>query len=237
MSKQKPRETGMTSSTQIQLDSHRQNLSPVIAGDADYLETQAYRAGAYGLLAALLRDAPDQKVLAQTAELSATEQAGNDLSVALTMLGLSAKHCDPLAIRDEYHTLFIGLGRGELVPYGSWYLTGFLMEKPLGLLRDDLARLGFERNQDTREPEDHIAALCEVMALLIQDHAAQDFQDPLAPQIEDAQSRFFETHMSAWAELFFRDLSEAPSAVFYRAVGRLGAEFMAFEKQYLSMTV
>jgi TorA maturation chaperone TorD len=237
MSEQKPREQGMTTSVQIQLDSQRQNPSPVIAGDADFLDTQTYRAGAYRLLAALLRDAPDQKVLAQTAELSAAEESGDDLSVALSMLGLSAKHCDPLAIRDEYHTLFIGLGRGELVPYGSWYLTGFLMEKPLGLLRDDLARLGFERTQDTREPEDHIAALCEVMALLIQDHASQDFDGPLATQIEEAQSRFFESHISAWAELFFRDLSDASSAVFYRAVGRLGAEFMAFEKQYLSMTV
>ncbi len=85
------------------------------------------------------------------------------------MLSLAAEHSSTESLRDEYHALFIGLGRGELVPYGSWYQTGFLMEKPLGLLRADLARLGFERAEEVHEPEDHVAALCEVMALLIQD--------------------------------------------------------------------
>jgi TorA maturation chaperone TorD len=113
------------------------------------------------------------------------------------------------------------------VPYGSWYLTGFLMEKPLGDLRRDLAELGYERQENVHEPEDHVAALCEVMALLISDDGL-----PFG-----SQRRFFETHVSSWIETFFNDLEQAKAADFYRAVGRLGGAFIRLEKQYLSMPV
>ncbi|MBL4711722.1 MAG: molecular chaperone TorD family protein [Gammaproteobacteria bacterium] len=194
---------------------------------------QAYRAGAYGLLAALLRSPPDQAVLEHIAALSEVSSETDELSVALSMLGLAASHCDIDAIDDEYHTLFIGIGRGELVPYGSWYLTGFLMEKPLGVLRDDLASLGFERNNDVSEPEDHVAALCEVMALMIGD--VQNTKD--GEGYSEQQARFFEAHIGSWADKFFKDLTESKSAVFYRSVGRLGLAFIEFEKRYLSMSV
>jgi TorA maturation chaperone TorD len=184
---------------------------------------QAHRAGIYSLLGALLRDYPNGEVLAYTAQLGDTEKAGPELEVAVSMLGLAARHTSPDAIRDEYHALFIGLGRGELVPYGSWYQTGFLMEKPLGILRADLARLGFERNDDVHEPEDHIAALCEVMAFLIGD--ATSF---------DAQREFFESHLGNWGPDFFNDLEKADSACFYRSVARLGAAFLGIESRYLS---
>ena len=219
---------GMSAQQTVTMDSKRR---AAVAYGQDAEEIQAYRAGAYGLLAALLRNQPDQTVLVRVAELGGMDPETDELSFAISMLGLSAQHCQPEAIRDEYHALFIGLGRGELVPYGSWYLTGFLMEKPLSLLRDDLARLGFERNADTYEPEDHIAALCEVMALLIQD------SPEVAGPFDNHQSAFFDAHIGPWAELFFRDLSDAQSALFYRAVGRLGVNFMEFEKRYLSMNV
>ena len=125
---------------------------------------QAHRAGLYNLLGALLRDYPSPATLDYTAALGANDAAGPELEMAVSMLGLAARHSSVDAVRDEYHTLFIGLGRGELVPYGSWYQTGFLMEKPLSILRTDLAQLGIERDPEVREPEDHIAALCEVMA-------------------------------------------------------------------------
>jgi TorA maturation chaperone TorD len=118
------------------------------------------------------------------------------------------------------------MGRGELRPFGSWYLTGFLMEKPLGRLRDDLAMLGYQRQEGVTEPEDHVAALCEVMAMMISEGVG--FQQ---------QSHFFESHMVGWLEHFFADLSEAKTVVFYRAVGRFGASFTAMEKRYLSMSV
>jgi len=185
---------------------------------------QARRAAFYSLLAGLLRNAPDADVLAYCLSLDTTDQK-SELGAAVNTLVLAAKHSDPQGLKEEFHDLFIGLGRGELVPYGSWYQTGFLMERPLGQLRADLAKLGFERSDDVHEPEDHIAALMEVMAMLIYEGAPQE-----------QQRLFFETHISSWAKDFMRDLSVAETATFYRSVARLGSAFVAIESQYLNLT-
>ena len=195
-------------------------------GNEGTIEEQHYRAGAYSLLAALLRNSPEQALLGHVAELAAIGQSSDELSLAMSMLGLAANDSSPESINDEFHVLFIGLGRGELVPFGSWYQTGFLMEKPLAVLREDLAVLGFERQNTTHEPEDHVAALCEVMAMLISDG-----------QVLPRQADFFNAHLDAWIDQFFNDLSTAKNAVFYRAVGRLGTAFIEFERSYLSMNV
>lgn len=185
-----------------------------------------YRAVAYSMLAALLRQPPVQDVLNSVAGLADAVEDKDDLAIAMSMLGLSARSARPVEVDDEFHALFIGIGRGELVPYGSWYLTGFLMEKPLGVLREDLAAIGYQRTDDTREPEDHVASLCEVMALMISDEHSLD-----------QQNRFFDRHIASWIARFFGDLAEAKSAVFYRSVARFGKAFFDFEKQYLAMEV
>ena len=209
------------------INSSAENTSKVpFRGNVAHEEEQQYRAGAYSLLAALLRDIPEQALLEHVTQLAAIQKSNDELSQGMSILGLAAKDSTTEKISDEYHALFIGLGRGELVPYGSWYLTGFLMERPLAVLREDLARLGFERRSETHEPEDHVAALCEVMAMLINEG------EDLAQQTD-----FFETHMSPWLYRFFVDLANARSAVFYRAVGRFGAAFTELERNYLAMNV
>jgi TorA maturation chaperone TorD len=112
------------------------------------------------------------------------------------------------------------------MPYGSWYTTGFLMDRPLGVLRQELATLGFERQADVHEPEDHVAALCETMALIIGSENEIPF---------DTQRKFFSDHMGHWLGKFFGDLQQAKSARFYRAVGQLGEQFIEIEKRYLEM--
>lgn len=186
-------------------------------------EEQHYRAGAYAMLGGLLRSEPDAELLARVAQLTAAG-TGDPLAEALSGLGRAASEATPEAIKHEYFALFIGIGRGELVPYGSWYQSGFLMEKPLGDLRADLARLGFEREADRNEPEDHVGALCEVMSMLVADSAAFE-----------QQQAFFRQHISPWFQRFFADLQSAASASFYREVARFGASFTDFETQYFSM--
>jgi TorA maturation chaperone TorD len=129
-------------------------------------------------------------------------------------------------VAQEYQDLFIGVGRGEVVPYGSWYMTGFLMDKPLALLRTDLQALGFERQPQVKEPEDHAGALCETMAMLIAEGRTLD-----------VQRRFFHGHMGPWMKPFFRDLGDARAAAFYRAVSQFGGQFIEFEEGYLTMLV
>ena len=182
------------------------------------------RADTYRVLGRLLASPPDAETLGLLAD-SPVSDADNLLAVAWRMLALSAARAMPAEVADEYQTLFIGLGRGELVPFGSWYLTGFLMEQPLARLRADMQKLGFEREEGVAEPEDHAAALCEIMALL-----AEEGGGSLA-----SQAAFFETHIGPWMTRFFRDMQQASSARFYRAVGQLGEQFIDTDQRYLDM--
>jgi len=214
----------MSQAQAIQIDSSEMSQTPQNVNHFEQGPEQQYRAAAYSILAALLRGVPSQEVLDQISEFSEVEVDEDELLLSMSSLGLAAQSTQLDSIDDEYHVLFVGLGRGELVPYGSWYLTGFLMEQPLSILRDDLKALGFERDESVVEPEDHVAAMCEIMMMLISENQSD---------LVETQSIFFEKHIAPWMERFFKDLSEAESAVFYRAVGRFGSAFLDFEKQYL----
>lgn len=191
----------------------------------DVLDEEQLRAQLYSLLARLLAAAPDAALLA---ELRRAEGDASELGQAIAALARAASATAPSAAASEYHDLFIGIGRGELVPFGSYYLTGFLHEKPLAELRRALDGLGIERAPSVKEPEDHVAALCEVMAGLIDGSFG-----PPAPLA--AQREIFERHLAPWAARFFADLEAAQTARFYRAVGRIGRLFVAIEQTAFAM--
>jgi TorA maturation chaperone TorD len=144
----------------------------------------------------------------------------------LQALAESARTVDADAAGREFFDLFVGIGRGELLPYASYYLTGFLNERPLAAVRGDLLTLGVERDSASREPEDHIAFLLELMAGLA---AGRVEAEP------GAERRIFERHLQPWAERFFADLERAGVARFYRAVGALGRLFMEIEAEAFAL--
>lgn len=183
------------------------------------------RAGMYGLLGRLLAEPPSQSLLTLLEKIEGHASAVDDLAVGWRLLKMAARDSTSEALDDEYHDLFIGIGRGELVPYASWYLTGFLMDRPLAFLRRDLARLGIERQPGGCEPEDHAAILCQCMQLII-DAGDIGFED---------QRDFFLRHIATWMPVFFQDMQEAKSACLYAAVGSLGMAFMQFEGRYLEL--
>jgi TorA maturation chaperone TorD len=183
------------------------------------------RARGYALLGGLLVAPPDAATLAALRRLG---DDGSDFGRALGALGAAARRTAPLAAADEYAALFIGLTQGELLPYASYYLAGFLHERPLARLRGDMALLGIARRAEVCEPEDHIGALCEMMSGLIT--GAFGRAADLA-----TQQRFFDTHLAPWAPRFFDDLAAAPSADFYRPVATLGRLFMSIESQAFQM--
>lgn len=189
----------------------------------DVEDVDLLRAAEYDLLAVLLGSAPTAALLGRLAELKGDVSA---LGLAHIDLAHAAEATDETAASREYFNLFIGVGRGELLPYGSYYQTGFLHERPLARVREDLALLGVERAGSTREPEDHIAILCEVMAGL----ARGEFDADL-----DAQARFFERHLAPWAARFFADLETTQTATFYKSVGRLGRTFMELESEAFTL--
>ena len=185
------------------------------------------RASQYRLLARWLAKPPDSALLSLAAGFTGDE---TELGRALALLARLAQSTDEAKASEEYHELFIGLGRGELMPYGSYYVTGFLNEKPLAMLRRDMAGLGIARADDISEPEDHIAALCDMMAGLIMG----DFTEPA--EIAE-QKRFFDEHMAPWAGRFFNDLEKAKAATLYTPIGTLGRVYMEIETTAFSMTV
>lgn len=185
-------------------------------------EHEQWRAQVYALLATLLSAPPEQALLDNISDLQVTEP-DSSLGRAWQQLKQAADKAESDKVRQEYHALFIGLTQGELVPYGSYYQTGFLHEEPLANLRQDLSQLGLERQQDTKEPEDHIAAEFDVMRLIL---SAQ------GTPVVDAQT-FFSRHIQPWSQRFFSDLATADNADFYRAVAGLGLNFIEHETQWL----
>lgn len=186
-------------------------------------DVEAARAQEYALLAVLLRQAPDAALLKRIAKLRSD---GTELGMAHEALALAAKEAGAEKIAREFFDLFIGVGRGELLPYASYYLTGFLHERPLARLREDLQALGIERAERQAEPEDHAAILCEIMAGLI----GGAFTAGVAKQRE-----IFEKHLAPWIGRFFADLEEAPSADFYRRVGAIGRWFITIESEAFAL--
>ena len=191
-------------------------------------EFDAARAQEYALLATLLMRAPDRDLLARLARLKAN---ASPLGVAHGKLAQAAGAADAARLDREYFNLFVGVGRGEVLPYGSYYLTGFLHERPLARVRGDLAELGVTRAEDQCEPEDHIAILCEVMAGL----AGGRFAANGDGERRRAEKQFFDRHVAPWARRFFADLERAEAADFYRAVAAVGATFIDIETEAFAL--
>ncbi len=177
-------------------------------------DVEAARALVYGLLGHALAQPPEAGFLARLVRLD----GGGEIGAALRDMAVQAQSATVKTARAEYDLLFIGVARGELVPYGSFYMTGFLHERPLARLRADLARLGLARRPGRSDPEDHIATECEVMA-------------SLADRPADVQAEFFDRHLNPWASRFFTDLERAASARLYRPVGTLGRLMIELDRQ------
>ncbi|WP_252023517.1 molecular chaperone TorD family protein [Vibrio sp. SCSIO 43136] len=173
------------------------------------------RSEIYAMLAALLRNAPNQQQLdwLSTLELQGVEH--QPMKMAWRKLKQEAQNITTEQVEQEYQDLFIGIGRGEVMPFASWHLTGSLMEKPLAMIRDDLIRLGFERSEHTKEPEDHIAALCEVMAMI--DNDTQAFH-------------FFNQHIQPWFASLVEQIEQTKNGQFYLGVAAVLNQFLQLEQ-------
>ena len=187
-------------------------------------EVELARSNEYALLASLLLRAPDAEALTRLSRLP--DCGTTPLDLAHVALARAAGSASAEAVKREHFDLFVGVGRGEIVPYGSYYLTGFLNERPLARLREDMKRLGIERVQGHPDPEDHLGTLCEIMSGL----AAGRFEASAGEQ-----GAFFARHLAPWAGRLFADLEGAASAGFYRAVAAVGRVFIEIETEGFAM--
>lgn len=184
------------------------------------------RADLYNFLGALLANPPDEMLLTQTAGLSGDN---TELGQAIGTLAKLARATKSKAAESEFNKLFIGLGRGELLPFASYYLTGFLNEKPLALLRQDMSSRGMQRSETVFEPEDSIASLMEMMGAMIVGRFG-------TPADVATQRTFFNKHIGPWAGHFFTDLEGAKTSVLYAPVGTVGRIFMSVEAEAFRMS-
>jgi TorA maturation chaperone TorD len=203
-------------------------LRPDLYGDGRLVmppvsETDLARAHEYALLSVLLARAPTADLLGRLAGLRGD---ASPLGLAHAALAEAANGTNAERAEREFFNLFIGIGRGELLPYGSYYLTGFLHERPLARLREDLIRLEIERAETNSEPEDHIAILCEIMAGVASGRL---------PAPEGTERDLFMKHLAPWAARFFADLERAEEADFYHRIGTLGRVFMDIETEAFAL--
>ncbi|HYG45259.1 MAG TPA: molecular chaperone TorD family protein [Bordetella sp.] len=190
------------------------------------LDEDAARAEIYGLLAHLFY-APSAELLAQLRDAPAAAP-GSVLEASWNTLVASASELDAGAVQAEYDALFGGVGKPEVYLFGSRYLAGFLNEKPLVRLRDDLAALGLARDPAISDTEDHIACLCEVMRLLIAGTGAE-------PAGLARQRDFFGAHIQPWAADLCDAIVAQPAARFYARAADFIRDFVQVEAQGFDM--
>ena len=191
----------------------------------DVCEEDVLRADMYSFLASLLRTEPSDALIQ---EVSSLQGDRTPIGSACLTLAHLAKTLDKSTIRNEYVELFIGVGRGEILPFASFYLTGFLNDKPLANLRADMAAIGVKRADAVKEPEDHIASLFDMMSGLIRGSYGRYYS-------VSEQATFFRKHIESWAGLLMSDIEAAKSAVFFAPVGTIGSAFLEIESQAFSM--
>jgi len=197
------------------------NLSNVaVSVPEEQLRAQIYR-----LLARFLANPPNRSDLDAAAAMQGDD---TDFGKAIAAFSKAASSADIDEVSEEYHDLFIGLTRGELLPFASYYLTGFLNEKPLAKLRSAMSAQGVEADPKVSEPEDHIAAVLDIMAGFI----LGDFGLPLSL---DQQKEFYDEHIRSWAPHFFRDLESAKASRLYAKLAPVGRIFLEIEETAFSM--
>ncbi|WP_104041434.1 TorD/DmsD family molecular chaperone [Vibrio hyugaensis] len=189
--------------------------------DTQREQEQTLRTEIYLVLSALFRSAPSEEMIEFLTSLE-VEPSESAMQKAWIALQQAAKDSNREVLEDEYQDLFIGIGRGEVMPFGSWHMTGAMMEKPLAEIRHDLELLGFERDENVKEPEDHIAALCEVMSMLTGEE-------------EDLQQAVFNKHIAPWFSSFTQQLENAQSASFYKPAAQLCEAFLTLEQVRFSV--
>ena len=194
---------------------------------SDIKEEDQLRADMYSFLANMIRTEPSQELLDSVKKLT-----GDDSSIgkSIKLISKLASAMHVSEIQDEYVNLFVGVGRGELLPFASYYLTGFLNDKPLSKLRNDMNELGVVRIKEVKEPEDHVSSLFDIMSGMITGQFGKQYSIT-------EQSNFFEKHLNSWIHLLMSDIESAKTAVFYAPIGSLGKEFINIEREAFRMNV
>ena len=201
------------------------------AGPTTSALEDAARAGNYALLAQLFYSPPSRELLAAIAgsETDARLDKSGALAGAWRNLVVAAGAADARALASEYDIVFVGTGKAEITLYASHYLGQARPEPLLVELRRELAALGLARRSVANEPEDHLAALCDVMRHLTLRNDAADTKTAAAAASQQQQKRFFTEYISPWYAEFCIVVTAAASTNFYKHVAAYMRAFFDIE--------
>lgn len=182
---------------------------------------EAARANFYALLARLFYAPPDAALL----KAIAAETMEGDLAAPWRELAGAAAAAEPDALREEYETAFIGTGKAPVTLYSTAYTIRYSNETPLAELRGKLAELGLARRAEAREPEDHIAALCDTMRHLVAEQKSD----------LEGQRRFFSRWIGPTIEPLCSAIERSDKTAFYKSVARFAKSFLQLEQAAFEM--
>ena len=192
-------------------------------------EDQA-RADLYAVLARLFADAPDAAFLATLGDAKRlVDPQANPVAEAWNRLLDASAAMDAEAAAQEYTDLFVGVGKSDVNLHASHWESGFMMEKPLADLRSELDALGLARIGAATMLEDHLAALCETMRIMIVGIGDRP------PSSMTEQRNFFQKRLSPWVFDCCAAIGKSSLANYYRRVAEFTLLFMALERDSIAM--
>ena len=202
--------------------------TPAVALRRQVAAEDEARANFYALLARLYTDAPDAALLraiaaAEELPVVTPDGAANDLAQSWRGLIAASAAMDAEAAAAEYQDLFTGVGRSEVSLFGSGYVSRG-GGSALADVRAALAQLGLSKQEGTNLYEDHLAAVCETMRVLIGGATGVE-PCPFAQQRE-----FFAGYVSPWVSSCCDAIKISPIANYYRRVAEFTQYFMAIER-------
>lgn len=204
---------------------HSSHTAPVSAE----MEDNGARAALYGALSHLFFSAPSPTFLQQiAASRDAISNDASPLALAWGELCDTAGRADARVVRGEFDEVFVSTGKPPVSLYASSYMAGRLRGQLLAELREELARMGYARAEESTEFEDHLSALCDVMRGLIVDEA-----DPAAAFA--AQQLFFRDYLAPWFNKVCTAINDSGQTAFYRPVAAFAHAFFTNESEYFEL--
>jgi TorA maturation chaperone TorD len=185
------------------------------------------RANLYGVISRLYYAPPDSNLIAEISRAGEGGRGGADASGLIGAWHGVREACRgafPPIVRQEFDTLFIGVGKSEVSPYLSGYAEPLGPERYLVRLRGQLGKWDLGRRQGVFEVEDHISGISDVMRWLIEN--GHDLAE---------QRQFFESFAYPGTLPFCVALQNAASANFYRQVAALTWSFFEVENTAFEM--
>ncbi len=184
-------------------------------------EVDRARAQTYALLARLFCAPPDAALLRAIVDSDepAAEATAAPLALAWNGLKQACAASSDAAAREEYDSVFVGTGKAEVTLYHGAYVPHSEAGSYVVDLRAFLAAHGLARRDSVKEPEDHIAAVLEIMRHLIVEARADI----------DEQKAFFNAYVWTGAAAVCDAICACAKLRLYHYVARYARSFLELE--------